>query len=316
VSSALTESSNQASSNGRPIIARGGKGSASTEAQVFRSADPNASSRDVDISSAHAENVRRAEITTPGHNDLTQLSPERILRQAVTPEVPTPPDADDASTPPDIVPAREIVQGEGSVVSSNLHAQPEISTLRATPHLPQRLLRQVVTPEAPARADEEIPFIRPSRFPPPGEIVPATDIAVTNNPEVQPGINMVRATPLPLRAPVREIHRLSAGPTFASPQPGTGTSTALLQRQSVSHAAVLPSQRSVTAPTVDRTHLRRTPAPAMERQDAYESSVPMPSASSVPPEDSSSTLNIDQLADRVYHLLTDRLASERSRRGM
>jgi hypothetical protein len=298
-----------------------------------------------DISMVHAEMVQRGEIASPGHqeetqllpqgtvitspddNDATQSQPQRVLRQSAIPQALTPgttstsgnasPPADKDPSPPASFAGGEIVRGTDEIVSSGVHGGADVSRLKAVPHLQQRLLRKVAAPEADARANAEIPSMQRESFPPTAEVVPGKDIGAFKNSQVQPEINTVRATLPSLRAPVREIHRLSTSATLASPQAGTGTSTSLLQRRPVApYAAILAPQRSFNSTTVDRTHLRRAPAPGPEQPDAYEATVAMPSASATPVAEPSSTLNIDQLADRVYHLLTDRLASERSRRGM
>lgn len=298
-----------------------------------------------DISMVYAEMVQRAEIASPGHkeetqllpqgavitsaddNDATQSQPQRVLRQTAVPQALAPgitSTSGKAPSPSDNVPSRhasfaggEIIRGTDEIVSSGVHGGADVSRLKAVPHLQQRLLRKVIAPEADARANGEIPSMRRESFPPTAEVVLGKDIGAFKNSQVQPEINTVRATLPSLRAPVREIHRLSTSATLASPQAGTGTSTSLLQRRPVApYAAILAPQRSVNSTTVDRTHLRRAPAPTPEQPDAYEATVAMPSASATPVADPSSTLNIDQIADRVYHLLTDRLASERSRRGM
>ena len=76
-------------------------------------------------------------------------------------------------------------------------------------------------------------------------------------------------------------------------------------------------QISTFSAAAETSHLQRAVAAATP-PDAIEASVPLPFASAAPanPSSSSSSFDVGQVADRVYHMLVDRLAGERSRRGM
>ncbi len=227
--------------------------------------------------------------------------------------------ASEPSVPEQEVPTAASLAQDAAMVHAEIVQRVEVSSVDQNNVVPV-FLRAAAEGQTLTRArDENGSSIQPSRSLSDREIVQERNVTAGSTFQAQPGVSLVRPSPLPPRAPVTEIHRLSVSPKVAPAQAeGRGVTTALLQRQSVSpYNAIVPSHRTGTvAVTSDRTHLRRAPATASEEADVYEASLPIPSASAARAADSASTLDVSQLADRVYHLLVNRLASERSRRGM
>jgi hypothetical protein len=126
--------------------------------------------------------------------------------------------------------------------------------------------------------------------------------------------------PFVQRTPVQEIHRAVAAPNVAAvlSRHASAVSNAVAQPRSGSRFApvIQTHQMSTFSAAAETAHLQRAVAAATP-PDAIEASVPLPFASSGPANpSSSSSFDVGQVADRVYHMLVDRLASEKARRGM
>lgn len=139
----------------------------------------------------------------------------------------------------------------------------------------------------------------------------------------EPQASMTRVAPLApfvQRTRVQEVHR-SAGSNAASSisvQRAVAPGSSMQARSAPNSSSAMRAHQISAFPVgAGMTHMQRATAAATP-PDAIEGSVPLPfaSASAGQNAESAPAMDVGQIADRVYHMLVDRLASERSRRGM
>ena len=152
---------------------------------------------------------------------------------------------------------------------------------------------------------------------PPGQQV--ADDAMSGSFNQGSPMRLVRLVPIPGKERLTEIHLASPFPAL-SPSHVTvrdGLPARPLRSDTLSSNAV-PSLRSPASSALlaDRAHLRRMSTTVPAPTDTVEAVVPLAPASAVREQGSSQTVDVTQLADRIYHMLVDRLSGERSRRGL
>ena len=132
---------------------------------------------------------------------------------------------------------------------------------------------------------------------------------------------VARLAPFVQRTPAQEIYRSVAAPNVASllsPRSSAAPNVVEQSRLGSRFAPVIQTNQMAAFPAAgESAHLQRAVA-AARPPDAIEASVPLPfaSASGRQTAEPTSGADVGQIADRVYHMLVDRLASERARRGM